>query len=125
MSRQVPQPLGEEAESALVEAARTKFAAAVGIGAIDPATRDQLESLLVRGSDGKVNVVTMSRASNPRGDRALALAIADILAQNKPVPLGSATKVQTMARNVPGQVDEKEAEKNPWLETADAMYGKK
>lgn len=115
LSARVVKPLDPEAEAAIVESAETKAGNAVARGAISPACRDNLMSLLI-GAKDKRNTLTLSRAANPRGDKALALAIFDVLADNRPVELGSQTSIQTLSREVPGDKTKEEKQK----ETAQA-----
>jgi hypothetical protein len=103
LSSRVPQQLPPEAEAAIAESATAKFDAAVNRGFLSPAVRDQLVNLLIRGGDGKANVFALSRAANPHGDRCLAMAVADVLLDNEPVPLGERTGLQAMSRQIPGE----------------------
>ncbi|MGA3066090.1 MAG: hypothetical protein ABSF29_04500 [Tepidisphaeraceae bacterium] len=98
-----PPPLGGEAEVALVEAATIKLDAAVAKGSLSPAVRVRLLATMVRSGDGKANLYALSRAANPTGDRALALAIADILLDNQPIALGERTGLQAFSRPIPGE----------------------
>jgi hypothetical protein len=102
LSSRVPQQLPPEAESAIAESATAKFDSAVNRGFLSPAARDQLVTMLVRGGDGRANIFALSRAANPRGDRCLAMAIADVLLDNEPIPLGERTGLQAMSRQTPG-----------------------
>lgn len=105
LSKRVPKALDPEAEAAMVDAVRVKFDNAASRGAINPATKERLLSLLVKDKAGKVNTLALSRAANPTGNRALALELADILQDNRPVELGEGTGLQVLARVAPG--DEK------------------
>jgi hypothetical protein len=87
------------AAAALVEAARAKRDLAVARGAITPAVADRLFARLVQSADGRVNTVTLSRQAE--GERILALAIFDDLAENRPVPMGEMSGLQTLARILP------------------------
>jgi hypothetical protein len=102
-SARVPSPLSGEAEAALVEAATIKLDAAVASGGLSPAARDRLIETLVRSGDGRANIYALSRAANPSGDRALALAVADILLENQPIALGERTGLQAFSRPIPGE----------------------
>jgi hypothetical protein len=102
-SAHVPPPLVGEAEAALVEVATMKLDAAVAKGGLSPAARDRLLDTMVRSGDGRANLYALSRAANPAGDRALALAIADILLENEPIALGERTGLQAFARPIPGE----------------------
>lgn len=101
LSRQVVKPLDTESEAAMVEAVTTKLDTAVARGGITPFVRDLCLSLMVKDATGKVNTMALSRAANPTGTKPLALALADALCQNKPVPLGTQTGVQTLDRSEP------------------------
>jgi hypothetical protein len=103
LSARVPSPLSGEAEAALVEAATMKLDAAVANGGLSPAARDRLVETLVRSGEGKANLYALSRAANPTGDRALALAVADILLENQPIALGERTCLQAFSRPTPGE----------------------
>jgi len=103
LSARVPQPLSDEAQQAMVEAAISKFDAAVAGGGLSPAARDRLVATLVKNESGSANVLALSRLSNPSGDRCLALSIADILLDNRPISTGEATGLQAIARLVPGE----------------------
>jgi hypothetical protein len=103
LSARLPPALPRDAEVALVESATAKFDAAVSRGSLSPAARDGLVAILVQDGEGKANLMTLSRAANSTGDRALALAVADILLENDPIELGERTGLQAMARTVPGQ----------------------
>ena len=103
LSSRVPPVLPAEAEAAIAESATAKFDAAVGQGILSPGARDQLVAMLVRGGDGKANMIALSRASNPGGNHCLAMAIADVLLDNGPISLGERTGLQAMARQVPGE----------------------
>jgi hypothetical protein len=103
LSARVPSPLSGEAEAALVEAATMKLDAAVANGGLSPAARDRLVETLVRSGEGKANLYALSRAANPTGDRALALAVADILLENQPIALGERTGLQAFSRPTPGE----------------------
>jgi hypothetical protein len=103
LSARIPAAPGPELQAALVEVARAKFDAAVNRGGLSPAARDRLVAALVQSTDGTANVLALSRAANPGGQSALALAIADILLENQAISLGSATGLQTLPRAVPGE----------------------
>jgi hypothetical protein len=103
LSARLPPVLGEEAEEAMVESARARFDMAVARGGLSPAARDRLIATLVRGQDGKVNLISLSRSTNPRADRALALLVADILIDNLPMEPGERTGLQALARTIPGE----------------------
>jgi hypothetical protein len=102
LSARMPQQMPPDAEAAIAESATAKFDAAVDRGFLSPGARDQLVAMLVRGGDGKTNIFALSRAGNPRGDRCLALGIAEILLDNEPISLGERTGLQAMSRQVPG-----------------------
>lgn len=89
----------EQSSGALVEAARAKKELAVARGALSPAVADRLFARLVRRSDGSVNAVALSRSSPE--ESCLALGVFDDLAENRPVPRGESTGVQTLARVIP------------------------
>jgi hypothetical protein len=103
LSARLPPALGEEAEAAMVESATSRFDAAVARGGLSPAARDRLIATLVKSHDGKANLLALSRSSSSRADRALALAVADILVDNLPIDPGERTGLQTLARPVPGE----------------------
>jgi hypothetical protein len=103
LSARVPPVLPAEAEAAIAESATAKFDAGVSQGILSPGARDQLVAMLVRGGDGRANIITLSRASNPGGNHCLAMAIADVLMDNEPISLGERTGLQAMARQVPGE----------------------
>ena len=103
LSTRLPPVLPPEAEAAIAESATAKFDAAVNRGFLAPSARDQLVAMLVRGGDGKANMIALSRAANPGGDRCLAMVIAEILLDNEPVSLGERTGLQAMSRQVPGE----------------------
>jgi hypothetical protein len=103
LSSRLPPVLNPKAQAAMIEAATAQFDAAVTRGGLSPAARDQLFAALVQGGDGKPNLLALSRSANPAGDRALALAVADILLDNPPILLGEKTGLQALARNVPGE----------------------
>jgi hypothetical protein len=103
LSARLPPTLGEDAEAAMVESATARFDAAVACGGISPAARDRLIATLVRSGDGKANLIALSRSANSRADRALALAVADILIDNQPIEPGERTGLQALARPVPGE----------------------
>ena len=103
LSARLPPALGEEAEAAMVESATARFDAAVACGGLSPDARDRLIATLVRNQDGKANVIALSRSANSRADRALALAVADILIDNHPIEPGERTGLQALARLVPGE----------------------
>jgi hypothetical protein len=103
LSSRLPPSMPVEAQAAIAEAATGKFDAAVARGVLSPGARDQLVATLVQGGDGRGNVMTLSRAANPSGDRCLAMAIAEILLDSEPVPLGERTGLQAMSRQVPGE----------------------
>ena len=65
LSSRVPPVLPPEAEAAIAESATAKFDAAVNRGFLSPAARDQLVAMLVRGGDGRANMIALSRAANP------------------------------------------------------------
>lgn len=119
MSRQVVKPLDDEAESAVVEALDTKLSMCMSRGAIDNTTGKQLKSLLI-GEPGKRNLLSMSRAANPTGDKSFASALLDVLGNNKPltVNLGAATNAQNMSRHSP---DEKTPQEKRATDAAAAM----
>lgn len=78
-------------------------------GAITPAVKDKLLPILL-GIKGTRNVLALSRAGeSPR----LSRQIIDALKDNKPVAMGSATGIQQMSRQVPGDDGNKEPT-NPW-----------
>lgn len=103
LSARLPPALGEEAEAAMVESATARFDTAVARGGLSPAARDRLVATLVKSHDGKANLIALSRANSPRADRALALAVADILIDNQPIEPGERTALQALARPVPGE----------------------
>jgi hypothetical protein len=103
LSSRLPPVMPVEAQVAIAEAATGKFDAAVARGVLSPGARDRLVATLVQGGDGRGNVMTLSRAANPSGDRCLAMAIAEILLDSEPVPLGERTGLQAMSRQVPGE----------------------
>jgi hypothetical protein len=85
---------------ALVDAAAAKRDLAVARGAIDPAVADELFALLVRSHEGAINttmLLSRTAAAPPP-----ALAVFDALCRNRPVPLGEITRLQVLARAVPG-----------------------
>jgi hypothetical protein len=98
-TREFPQ----EIESAMAELATTKFDLAVERGSISPIARDRLLAALVRGGDGKPNVLTLSRGSGPGASQSLAVAVAEILLDSGPVQIGEATGLQAMSRQIPGE----------------------
>jgi hypothetical protein len=102
LSSRLPQPMPPEVQSAIAESATAKFDAAVNRGFLSPSARDQLVTILVHGGDGKANMIALSRAANPGGDRCVAMAIADVLLDNEPIPLGERTGLQAMSRQIPG-----------------------
>jgi hypothetical protein len=103
LSARIPSQPSAELQAALVDVATAKFDAAVARGGLSPATRDRLVAALVQSRDGTANVLALSRAANPGGDCALALAIADILAENRAIGVGQATGLQALPREVPGE----------------------
>lgn len=103
LSARAAAPLSEEAAAAMVEAAIVRFDAAVACGGLSPAARDRLVAALVKSPDGRANLLALSRAANSRGERALALTVADILLDNQAIELGEKTSLQAMARPIPGQ----------------------
>ena len=103
LSMRVPQALPGEVEAVMTESTTAKFDAAVERGSLSPAARDRLVATLVRGGDGKANVIALSRSANPGGERCLAMAVAEILLDNQPVQLGESTGLQAMSRQIPGE----------------------
>ncbi|MGD1275675.1 MAG: hypothetical protein ABR964_00455 [Tepidisphaeraceae bacterium] len=103
LSARLPPALSDEAQQAMVEAAIAKFDAAVAGGGLSPAARDRLVATLVKNENGSANVLALSRLSNPQGDRCLALSIAEILLDNRPINTGEKTGLQSMARVAPGE----------------------
>jgi hypothetical protein len=87
----------------MTESTTAKFDAAVASGSLSPAARDRLVATLVRGGDGKANVIALSRSANPGGDRCLAMAVAEILLDNEPIQLGETTGLQAMPRQILGE----------------------
>jgi hypothetical protein len=79
---------------------------AVARGGVAPAIADELFALLVRGTDGALNVMTLSHASAAASMTPLALAVFDALARNHTVSLGQVTELQVLSRLIPGQDDE-------------------
>jgi hypothetical protein len=102
LSARVPQAMSAEAEAAMVESATMKFDLAVERGNLSPHARDRLVATLVKGEDGRPNLIALSRGASPGGDRALAMAVAEILLDNPPIDLGEKTRLQAMSRHVPG-----------------------
>jgi hypothetical protein len=103
LAARVPPLLQQEAQAALVESATAKFDAAVSRGSLSPAARDKLVATLVENSEGRANVIALSRAASTCGDRSLALAVGDILLDNVPIGVGESTGLQAMARHIPGE----------------------
>jgi len=103
LSARIPPTMNDEAQSAMIEAATARFDTAVQRGGLSPAARDRLVRLLVQAPDGQANLLTLSRQSSPSGDRALALSIADILLDNRPISPGETTSLQSMSRASPGE----------------------
>lgn len=102
LSNKVIKDLDPEAHLAMRESAETKLETAVSRGAISTQTRDALRPLLL-GSVEKPNTLALSRAANPvTNGKALALAVLDVLVDNRPIPLGEATGVQALSRVAPG-----------------------
>jgi hypothetical protein len=102
LSARLPPSLGEEAEAAMVESATSRLDAAVACGGLSPAARDRLVATLVKGQDGKANLIALSRSASSGADRALALVVADILVDNQPIDLAERTGLQALARTIPG-----------------------
>jgi hypothetical protein len=102
LSARLPPVMPQEAQTALIESATAKFDAAVSRGSLSPRARDRLVATLVE-SEGRANVIALSRAASAGGDRSLALAVGDILLDNDPIPLGERTGLQAMARHIPGE----------------------
>lgn len=98
LSARLPAALGDEAQSALLDAVKVKQQLCVAKGAVSPSVAERLYAALARTPDGKVNTLALSRAANPIGNRALALDLFDILTDNQPVAIGDRTGVQTLAR---------------------------
>jgi hypothetical protein len=98
-----PLVVAAEIDSAVAELATTKFDLAVERGSISPIARDRLVAALVRGGDGKPNVLTLSRGSGPGATQSLAVAVAEILLDSGPVQIGEATGLQAMSRQIPGE----------------------
>lgn len=120
MSAKMPKPMDPDAEALVIDSAKVKFDSLAARGAITPAVKDKLLSLLV--TDGtKNNTIALSRSSNPQGDKPLAFAIADALVDNKPVAPGTATGLQTLSRSVP---DEGEADAEKRKKDAQDMLNK-
>ncbi|MGD0462168.1 MAG: hypothetical protein ABSB74_06745 [Tepidisphaeraceae bacterium] len=103
LSARLPPVMPQEVQAALVESATAKFDAAVLRGSLSPAARDRLVATLVQSSEGRANVIALSRTANAGGDRSLALAVGEILLDNSPIELGERTGLQAMARHVPGE----------------------
>jgi hypothetical protein len=103
LSAKLPPAMPGDVEAAMTESTTAKFDAAVACGSLSPAARDRLVATLVRGGDGKANVIALSRSANPGGDRSLAMAVAEILLDNEPIQLGEATGLQAMPRQIPGE----------------------
>jgi hypothetical protein len=103
LSARLPPVMPPEAQAALVESATAKFDAAVARGSLSPSARDRLVATLVESSEGRANVIALSRTANASGDRSLALAVGEILLDNNPIELGERTGLQAMARHVPGE----------------------
>jgi hypothetical protein len=103
MSAKLPPAMPGEVEAAMTESTMAKFDAAVARGSLSPAARDRLVATLVRGGDGKANVIALSRSANPGGDRCLAMAVAEILLDNEPIKIGETTGLQAMPRQIPGE----------------------
>jgi hypothetical protein len=103
LSAKLPPAMAGDVEAAMTESTTAKFDAAVARGSLSPAARDRLVATLVRGGDGKANVIALSRSANPGGDRCLAMAVAEILLDNEPIQLGETTGLQAMPRQIPGE----------------------
>jgi len=103
LSAKLPAAMPGDVEAAMTESTTAKFDAAVARGSLSPAARDRLVATLVRGGDGKANVIALSRSANPGGDRCLAMAVAEILLDNEAIPLRETTGLQAMPRQVPGE----------------------
>jgi hypothetical protein len=103
LSARIPPAMPGDVEAAMTESTTAKFEAAVARGSLSPAARDRLVATLVRGGDGKANVIALSRSANPGGDRCLAMAVAEILLDNEPIRLGETTGLQAMPRQIPGE----------------------
>jgi hypothetical protein len=103
LSAKLPPAMPGDVEAAMTESTTAKFDAAVARGSLSPSARDRLVATLVRGGDGKANVIALSRSANPGGERCLAMAVAEILLDNEPIPLGEATGLQAMGRQIPGE----------------------
>jgi hypothetical protein len=103
-------PTMQLALAALADAAAAKRDMAVARGGVAPAVADELFALLVRSTDGSLNVMALSRTPAAAGESTpsapLALAVFDALSRNHPVPLGQATHLQVLSRLIPGEDDE-------------------
>jgi hypothetical protein len=103
LSARLPPAISKDAQDAMAELATAKLDSAVERGALSPVARDRLVAALVKGEDGRANVMTLSRAGSGGGDRCLAVAVAEILLDNQPIQVGESTRLQAMSRAIPGE----------------------
>jgi AcrR family transcriptional regulator len=103
LSSRLPPVVSPDAQHAMAELATAKLDSAVERGALSPLARDRLVAALVKGEDGRGNVMTLSRGGGGGGDRCLAVAVAEILLDNQPIQVGESTRLQAMSRAIPGE----------------------
>jgi hypothetical protein len=102
----------------MAKTVRGKLEMAVAKGGITPDVAKKLGTLLL-GNDDQPNRLTLSLADGQ--DTPLAWQVFELLAENKPTAMGSATGVQELSRQVPGDTKPTASDKNPLLETAQRM----
>ncbi len=97
LSARVVKDLDKDAQDLAIDSARVKYDNLVMSGAITPSVKDRLFTLLVQDGQ-KANTLGLSRAANPKLDKPLAFALADILSENRPVEVGERTGIQVLSR---------------------------